>query len=404
MGPVGDESPFEEEVGQVTAAVTCPPRMTVFPVGAEHNIGYDNRSCGSGTCEISCPDRNANSDWMSRDHQGIDVFAFRGAPLVAVADGTIVRVGTPSSTSGIRVRLSDDCGWEYYYGHMDSVSVVQGQRVSAGDVLGTMGNTGTGGVHLHFNISPDGEYNNDINPFALLESTSGTACSQPRFGAEYANQTFPFAAQDFILAPGEERAGYIEMRNTGTETWRPGETFLATTEPRAVDSALAADDWIGPTRPASIDRVVEPGQTGRFEFTVRAPSRMGDYPQFFGLVQEGVAWFSDAGEGGPPDNLLQIRVTVQMDGPPDAGSDAGSDADAGAMDAGTTDAGIMDAGMSGMMDATQPDAGTADGGTICPDSGCDEGCSCVIAGSKRPPPLALFAFIALAAWRRRVRR
>lgn len=172
-----DGAPVDEEIGQVVAAVTCEPRMTIFPVGSEHNIGYDNASCGTGTCAISCPDRNANSDWMSTDHQGIDIFAFRGAPLVAVADGTVVRVGTPSSTSGLRVRLRDDCGWEYYYGHLDSVSVSQGQRVSAGDLLGTMGNSGTGGVHLHFNISPDGDYSNDINPFPLLEATSGTACA-----------------------------------------------------------------------------------------------------------------------------------------------------------------------------------------------------------------------------------
>src|SRR5690606_38506170 len=42
--------------------------------------------------------------------------------------------------------------------------------------------------------------------------------------------------------------------------------------------------------------------------TVRAPATPGDYPQFFNLVEEGVTWFSQ--QGGPPDNQLQVRVTV----------------------------------------------------------------------------------------------
>lgn len=157
------------------ARVSCDPQMTVFPVGDAHNIGYDNASCGTGTCEISCPDHHANSDWGGA-HHGIDVFAYHRAPLVAVADGEIVRVGTPSSTSGLRVRLRDACGWEYYYGHLDEAFVTEGQHVHAGDLIGAMGATGTGSTHLHFNVSPDGVYSSDINPFPLLEGTSATAC------------------------------------------------------------------------------------------------------------------------------------------------------------------------------------------------------------------------------------
>ncbi len=169
----------DEPTATSSSAVSCFPQMSLFPVGAEHNIGYDN-SCRSGTCPISCPDSHANSDWNGRaGHHGIDIFAFRGAPIVAVADGTVVRVGVVSSTSGLRVRLRDDCGWEYYYGHLDSASVVPGQRVTRGTALGTMGNTGTSGVHLHFNVSPEGRYSEDFDPFDLLVSTSATACQAP---------------------------------------------------------------------------------------------------------------------------------------------------------------------------------------------------------------------------------
>lgn len=170
----------EDELGTTQQEVTCSAAMTVFPVKAPHNIGYDAASCGSGTCRTSCPDANANSDWNGGSgHHGIDVFAFQRAPLVATAAGTITAVGTPSSTSGLRVRLRDRCGWEYYYGHMDQAVVSVGQQVSAGQLLGYMGRTGAASTHLHFNISPDGRYSSDINPFNLLKATSPTACAAP---------------------------------------------------------------------------------------------------------------------------------------------------------------------------------------------------------------------------------
>lgn len=127
------------------------------------------------------------------------------------------------------------------------------------------------------------------------------------WSAQYVAQTFPLARDAFPLEAGETFTGYLEMRNTGAQTWRPGEVFLGTTEPRDVASPLAGPDWIAPNRAATIDREVPPGATGRFEFSVRAPDAPGDYPQFFNLVREGVAWFSES--GGPADAQIQIRVT-----------------------------------------------------------------------------------------------
>lgn len=165
----------DQELATSTDDVTCGPQMRVFPVSGPHNIGFDRASCGA-TCAVTCPDQNANSDWGG-DHHGIDVFAHRGAELVAVTDGTIVRVGTPSRTSGLRVRLRDNCGWEYYYGHMESAAVFEGQHVVAGQVVGAMGSSGAASVHLHFNVSANGDYAHDINPLDLLRDTSATACS-----------------------------------------------------------------------------------------------------------------------------------------------------------------------------------------------------------------------------------
>jgi hypothetical protein len=193
-----------------TSQISCDPTMHVFPVADAHNIGYDS-TCNDNNCDISCPDLHANSDWDGPDgHHGIDVFAYRGAPLVAVTSGTIQRVGWApgSTTSGIRVRLRDDCGWEYYYGHLDAAVVNEGDRVEAGQLLGYMGNTGTGGVHMHFNVSPDGGYSNDINPFDLLKATSPTACGgdvpPPPAEPEPQPQPEPQPGDcDSVLAPDE---------------------------------------------------------------------------------------------------------------------------------------------------------------------------------------------------------
>lgn len=191
-----------DETASTQAAISCAPQMSRFPVNAPHNIGYDSASCRTGTCAISCPDANANSDWGG-SHHGIDVFAFQRAPMVAVVSGTITRVGTATSTSGIRIRLRDACGWEYYYGHLDQAVVTQGQYVQAGQLIGYMGRTGTGSTHLHFNVSPEGSYSNDINPFNLLKATSGTACAAAPTPTPTPTPTPAPAPGCGSLAPGE---------------------------------------------------------------------------------------------------------------------------------------------------------------------------------------------------------
>lgn len=189
-------------------------------------------------------------------------------------------------------------------------------------------------------IAEDGDYGPQTA--SRLGSSPATGfgtdlCAPPMpvasWGAEYVMQTFPLAAADpIVLAPGQEIYGVIELRNTGNQTW-DGNTRLGTTQPRDRSSALAGPDWLGPNRPAAVEGTVPPGGTFAFAFTLRAPSTPGEYRELFGVVQEGVTWFSDPGQLGPADDLLQVRVLV-TDAPPvvvDAGTiaeDAGVEADA----------------------------------------------------------------------------
>jgi murein DD-endopeptidase MepM/ murein hydrolase activator NlpD len=91
-------------------------------------------------------------------HHGDDIFAPLGAPLLAVAHGTVFSVGW-NKVGGWRLWLRDDNGWLYYYAHLSAYSplAVNGAVVSAGDVLGFVGNTGDAQgtpYHLHFEVHP----------------------------------------------------------------------------------------------------------------------------------------------------------------------------------------------------------------------------------------------------------
>jgi murein DD-endopeptidase MepM/ murein hydrolase activator NlpD len=105
-------------------------------------------------------------------HEGNDVFAPFGAPVLAVADGTVHRVGT-LPISGNRLWLHTKAGDAFFYAHLSAFSpdAVAGREVKAGTVLGFVGNTGDAEPtppHLHFEIHPGGEEKDAIDPHAIL--------------------------------------------------------------------------------------------------------------------------------------------------------------------------------------------------------------------------------------------
>ncbi len=168
-------------------------------------------------------------------------------------------------------------------------------------------------------------------PPPVPDAGTGTDSGTPppttsTYGAEFVGQSFPRAGSPFELAPGEERLGYFEFRNVGTTTWTPGFTFLGTVDPRDGASDFYGPDWTAPHRAASVPRSVTPGNTGLFEFTLRAPTVAGQYRQSFNLVEEGQGWFADLGTG-PRDGDLTIIVDVIEGLTPGtgAGTDAGTD-------------------------------------------------------------------------------
>ncbi len=96
----------------------------------------------------------ADTSW----HHGASVFAPLGAPVLAVADGTLFVVGW-NRVGGNRLWLRDRRGNYFYYAHLSALSSlsVNGARVTAGTVIGFVGNTGDARgtpYQLHFEIHP----------------------------------------------------------------------------------------------------------------------------------------------------------------------------------------------------------------------------------------------------------
>jgi murein DD-endopeptidase MepM/ murein hydrolase activator NlpD len=103
-------------------------------------------------------------------HQGNDLFAAFGSPVLAVADGTLNRVGT-LPISGNRLWLKTARGDSFFYAHLSAFSpeAVSGRNVKAGTLLGFVGNTGDAEPtppHVHFEIHPGDK--DAIDPHAVL--------------------------------------------------------------------------------------------------------------------------------------------------------------------------------------------------------------------------------------------
>jgi murein DD-endopeptidase MepM/ murein hydrolase activator NlpD len=113
-----------------------------------------------------------------RKHLGVDFIAAWGTPILAVENGVIVRKGW-DVLGGWRVSILGDSGTYYYYAHLAAYAAAQpiGYRVSSGEVLGWVGDTGnaTGTPHLHWEVHPfNGEAVNPY-PFAAALQRSGNA-------------------------------------------------------------------------------------------------------------------------------------------------------------------------------------------------------------------------------------
>ncbi|MCU9849725.1 DUF5930 domain-containing protein [Defluviimonas sp. WL0024] len=104
-----------------------------------------------------------------RMHEGTDLAGAHGSPILATADGTVIHAGWESGYGNL-VKIRHEFGIETRYGHMSKVRVNVGQKVSRGDRIGDMGNTGRStGTHLHYEVRVNGKA---INPMTYIKAAN----------------------------------------------------------------------------------------------------------------------------------------------------------------------------------------------------------------------------------------
>lgn len=109
--------------------------------------------------------KNESDDGLLGYHSGIDISNNLDTPVQVTADGIVVEAGWMDRYGwGARVRHSAE--QETLYAHLNHLNVVLGQRLSRGDILGTMGRSGNAtGVHLHYEVRRNGQ---PVNPQPYL--------------------------------------------------------------------------------------------------------------------------------------------------------------------------------------------------------------------------------------------
>jgi len=141
----GDNSDYGKIIASGGSGGYC------WPVPSSHRI-----TCGFGY-------RGAPTAGASTYHHAIDIGAPTGSSVVATKSGTVIQASW-NGGYGNFIGISHGNGVFSYYGHLSSIGVSVGQKVSAGQVIGRVGSTGIStGPHLDFSININGSYVNPTN-------------------------------------------------------------------------------------------------------------------------------------------------------------------------------------------------------------------------------------------------
>lgn len=124
-----------------------------------------------------------------REHQAIDIMAPRGTPVLAVADGKIMKLHQGSRGGNSIYQIDSDGRTRYYYAHLDRYApgVARGKAVFRGDTIGYVGDTGNakpGDYHLHFSIARLDNVRRwwegaNLNPYTVFRTAAAIARLAP---------------------------------------------------------------------------------------------------------------------------------------------------------------------------------------------------------------------------------
>jgi murein DD-endopeptidase MepM/ murein hydrolase activator NlpD len=103
---------------------------------------------------------------VKKMHNGVDFAAPKGTPIYSTGDGVVLSVKTVFGGYGKYVEIDHGFGFVTRYAHMNEFKVKKGQKVKRGDLIGTVGNTGSSTApHVHYEVIKDGKFINPVNYF-----------------------------------------------------------------------------------------------------------------------------------------------------------------------------------------------------------------------------------------------
>lgn len=147
--------PLKHPIAALRLAFEEPPKTLPLPV--------------AGVSPAALRDTWGAARDSGRTHEGIDIFAPRGIPVMSTTRGMVLRVGQ-NRLGGNVVWIFGPGGQRHYYAHLDRFGDLQpGDFVMPGDIVGYVGNTGNARgtpPHLHYGVYTSGA--GAINPFPLL--------------------------------------------------------------------------------------------------------------------------------------------------------------------------------------------------------------------------------------------
>ncbi len=234
---------------QYTITITREPAL-VFPVQ-----GRTSRQISSFW--------GAGRDGGRRKHEGVDIFAPRGTPVLASANGVVSGVEVGKLGGNVLFLNDTERGIRLYYAHLDGWHVRNGQRVLVGDTIGFVGNTGnarTTSPHLHFGIY--GVNEGAIDPLTFIRLGRGPANQSLLAESRLGDSIRVLAAKSTLrLSPGSNATALRELPKAtaltivgGTDVWMRVEL------PDGLTGYIASNTTESAKRPLRSVRLSVPGK------------------------------------------------------------------------------------------------------------------------------------------------
>ncbi|AXQ28462.1 M23 family peptidase [Solimonas sp. K1W22B-7] len=183
LAPAVVVTPLENVSPVIASAVAMAPDTSPAPVDAERSLATESPTAPllipvSGVAAAQLSDSFQDGRGGTQQHEAIDIMAPAGTPVLATADGRIVKLFA-SVPGGLTIYQFDPAETRaYYYAHLDRYAegIVEGLTVKRGDLLGYVGSSGNANPaapHLHFAIfllGPEKHWwqGTAINPYPLL--------------------------------------------------------------------------------------------------------------------------------------------------------------------------------------------------------------------------------------------